>query len=103
MRCAPPHTKLPKRNRPDGCGPVFLPANNGSDVLTGHPEPCRPLPICLVRVGGLGGVIPATSRNCHITCVVCGVMSARWLFYVTDSFGDKQGIWLGAPNQTHPT
>lgn len=81
MRCAPPHTNRPKRNR--------AVANNGSDLVTIHPEPCRPLPICLVRLGGFGEVIPAPSRMCHVTCDVCGIMSARWLCHVADSFRDK--------------
>ena len=69
---------------------AFPSANDGSEIVTSRPERCRPLTIRLVRLGGLGGVIPATSRKCHITCGVCGVMSARWLCHVTDSFGDKQ-------------
>ena len=89
MRCAPPHTNPPKRNRPAVRDPLFPSANNGSDVLTGHPEPCRPLPIRLVRVGGLGEVNPAASRMCHVTCGVRGVMSARWQCHVIDSFRDK--------------
>jgi len=64
MRCAPPHTNRPKRNRSV--------ANNGSDLVTIHPEPCRPLPICLVRVGGFGEVIrplPVCVTS-HAMCVV---------------------------------